>query len=69
MAAKKSLRHAALSGTESPLMDHTLAIECDLEFRNCSTFVPASPDLVCLFLQSKFFVLIFHTLFFFTIRE
>ena len=29
MAAKKSLRHAALSGTESPLMDHTLAIECD----------------------------------------
>ena len=24
-----SLRHAALSGNESPLMDHTLAIECD----------------------------------------
>ena len=29
MAAKMSLRHAALCGNESPLMDHTLAIECD----------------------------------------
>ena len=27
MAAKMSLRHAALSGNESPLMDHTLAID------------------------------------------
>jgi hypothetical protein len=27
MAVKMSLRHAALSGNESPLMDHTLGID------------------------------------------
>ena len=70
MAAKMSLRHAALSGNESPLMDHTLAIDsipARFGFRELFRRFERRAPVLCVCFGGQIFCLKVHTLFFFTI--
>ena len=70
MAAKMSLRHAALCGNESPLMDHTLAIECDhgaIWVSKLLDLLNGEPRSGVFVSAIQIFCLKVHTLFFFTV--